>query len=100
MLLDAEPGFDYTTAMSLMVQCEDQAEIDRIWETMLTAGGEEIQCGWIADKFGVQWQIVPRNMEELMSQGDDPEGRARMMQAMFAMKKLDIQALQDAYDGK
>ena len=71
--------------------------MDRLWDA-LSAGGEEQPCGWLRDRFGLSWQIVPRVLGELLG-GSDPEGSQRAMQAMLKMKKLDIQALQDAYDG-
>jgi predicted 3-demethylubiquinone-9 3-methyltransferase (glyoxalase superfamily) len=77
------------------VECRIQEE-DRLWER-LSAGGEPGQCGWLTDKFGIFWQIVPRLLMELLS-GDDPERTNRVMQAMFTMTKLDMAALQAAYD--
>jgi predicted 3-demethylubiquinone-9 3-methyltransferase (glyoxalase superfamily) len=76
------------------VNCKDQAEIDEMWEK-LSAGGSEVQCGWVKDKFGLSWQVVPANIAELL-QGKDAEGGKRAMQAMLQMKKLDIAALERA----
>lgn len=89
-----EPKFNY--AVSFAVDCKTQAEIDHYWEK-LTDGGKEIQCGWLTDKYGVAWQIVPSNVGELFG-GKNPKKSAAAMQAMFPMKKLDIAALQKAYD--
>lgn len=91
------PDFGFTAGMSLFVSCDTQAEIDRYW-SKLTEGGKEVQCGWLTDKFGVSWQIVPKVLGELL--GDkDREKAGRAMQAMLGMKKLDIAALKRAFDG-
>jgi predicted 3-demethylubiquinone-9 3-methyltransferase (glyoxalase superfamily) len=95
--LNGGPHFQLTEAFSLAVACETQAEIDELWEK-LSAGGEKSQCGWVKDRFGLSWQVVPSTMGTLMA--GDPEKSQRAMQAMLQMTKLDIQALQDAYDGK
>ena len=95
--LNGGPTFTFTQGFSLFVSCETQAEIDRYW-AKLTEGGKEVQCGWLVDKFGVSWQIVPKNLGSLVF-GKDPEKSGRALQAMLAMKKLDIAALQRAYDG-
>ena len=95
--INGGPEFTFDEAMSLAVNCADQAEVDYYWEK-LSAGGEEGPCGWLKDRFGVSWQVVPTVMEEIFS-GDD-EGRAqRAMQAMLAMKKIDIAAILAAADG-
>ncbi len=86
--------FKFTEAISLSVDCVDQAEVDELWEKLTSNGGSPSQCGWLKDKFGLSWQIVPSVLPKLMS---DPSGRS--MQAMMQMTKLDIQKLQDAYDG-
>ncbi len=80
-----------------MVDCEDQAAVDRYWAA-LTDGGAESQCGWLMDRFGVSWQVVPSVLPSLIA-GPDPRGSERAMQAMLGMRKLDIAALQRAYDG-
>ncbi|THV30760.1 VOC family protein [Glycomyces paridis] len=85
-------------AMSLLVNCEDQAEIDRFWDAILDGGGKEIQCGWIADKWGVNWQIWSTQADRYVG-GEDKEGAVRAVNAMYAMKKIDLQALKDAYEG-
>jgi predicted 3-demethylubiquinone-9 3-methyltransferase (glyoxalase superfamily) len=88
---------EYTDALSLQVDCEDQAEVDRLWEA-LSAGGEEVQCGWLKDRYGVRWQIVPTMLLELLAD-PDPAKATRVMQAMLQMVKLDIAGLLRAYDG-
>lgn len=95
--LNGGPGFQFTEALSLTIYCEDQAEVDRLWGK-LTEGGSPGPCGWLKDRFGVSWQIVPKIMPKLMS---DPnrEAAGRVMQAMMKMGKLDIATLQLAYDG-
>ncbi|MBT8162335.1 MULTISPECIES: VOC family protein [Arthrobacter] len=95
--LNGGPMFKFTEAVSLVVNCDTQEEVDRYWDA-LTEGGEESQCGWLKDKFGLSWQIVPKIFPELLS-GPDPDGAQRAMAAMLQMKKLDIAALQSAYDG-
>lgn len=96
--LNGGPVFKFTEAVSFVVNCETQEEVDELWEK-LTDGGEEVQCGWLKDKFGLSWQIVPTKLGELM--GDpDPVKAQRVTQAMLQMKKLDIAGLQLAYEGK
>jgi predicted 3-demethylubiquinone-9 3-methyltransferase (glyoxalase superfamily) len=100
MALNGGPveGFKFNGAISLFVNCETQAEVDELWEK-LSAGGEEGQCGWLKDKFGVSWQIVPTVLGELL--GDkDPEKAQRVTHAMLQMKKLDIEVLKQAYNQK
>jgi predicted 3-demethylubiquinone-9 3-methyltransferase (glyoxalase superfamily) len=97
MLLNGGPAFKFTEAISLYVNCETQAEVDELWEK-LSAGGEKSRCGWLKDKFGVSWQIVPTALGELL--GDkDPARAKRVMDAMMKMNKLDIAQLQRARDG-
>jgi len=95
--LNGGPMFKFTEAISMVVHCETQAEVDQYWEK-LSAGGETSRCAWLKDKFGVSWQIVPTALIELM-QGKDPAKSARVMQAMLKMTKIDIAGLQRAYDG-
>ena len=90
-----EPGF--TDAHSFVVSCDSQADIDRYWDA-LTDGGEEGQCGWLKDRFGVSWQVVPRNMGALLG-GPDAAASGRAVQAMLGMKKLDIAGLERARSG-
>jgi predicted 3-demethylubiquinone-9 3-methyltransferase (glyoxalase superfamily) len=94
--LNAGPEFKFTEAISFFVNCENQAEVDELWEK-LTAGGEESQCGWLKDKYGLSWQIVPTALGRLL--GDpDPVKAQRVMQAMLKMRKIDIAGLQRAYE--
>ncbi|MEW9872924.1 VOC family protein [Arthrobacter sp. HS15c] len=88
---------NFTEAVSFVVDCEGQGEVDRYWAA-LTDGGAESQCGWLRDRYGVSWQIVPAVLGSLIG-GPDPEGAQRAMQAMLGMRKLDIAALQSAYEG-
>ncbi len=96
MALNAGPAFKFTEAASIIVYCEDQAEVDHYWNK-LTEGGEESMCGWLKDKFGLSWQIVPKKLGELMS-SKDPARSGKVMQALLKMKKLDIKELEDAYN--
>lgn len=97
-LLNGGPGHPFTDAISLLVNCDGQAELDRYWGK-LADGGEEGPCGWLKDRFGLSWQIVPRVLGEMLSDGDG-ERANRVMQAMLEMKKIDISALEDAYAGQ
>lgn len=97
--LNGGPHFKFNEAISFMIDCRDQPEVDYYWSKLTADGGEESQCGWLKDKFGLSWQVVPSVMNDLLM-GPDPEGSKRAMAAMMTMKKLDIQKLQDAYDGK
>lgn len=96
MALNGGPIYSFTPAISFFVNVETQAELDEYWEK-LTEGGEEVQCGWLKDKYGLSWQIVPTILGELM-QSPDEEKTARMMQAMLKMVKLDIAGLKRAYE--
>jgi predicted 3-demethylubiquinone-9 3-methyltransferase (glyoxalase superfamily) len=96
--LNGGPLFKFTEAISLVVNCETQREVDHFWEK-LSAGGEEVQCGWLKDRFGVSWQVVPTILSQLLA-GADPEKSRRAMSAMLKMKKLDIDSLKRAYDGR
>ena len=98
MLLNGGPIFKFTEAISLFVSCKTQEEVDYYWEK-LGEDGRTNQCGWLDDKFGITWQIVPTMLDKVL-QGGDPAKANRAMQAMMKMTKLDIQKLQDAYDGK
>lgn len=91
--------FHYTHAMSLLVNCDGQEEVDRLWEALIDDGGQEVECGWLNDKYGVPWQIWPRQAEDLVG-GPDPEGADRAMRVMLGQRKIVIQELQDAYDGR
>jgi len=100
MVLNGGPveGFTFSPAISFFVRCETQSEIDELWDK-LTEGGEERQCGWLTDKYGVTWQIVPAMLGELLG-GSDPEKAQRATAAMMKMVKLDIAELQKAYNGE
>ena len=95
--LNGGPHFKFTEAISFVVNCETQAEVDEYWEK-LSQGGQEVQCGWLKDKFGVSWQIVPSEMDKMMSKGT-PEQLARVTKAFLKMKKFDLGELQKAYKG-
>ena len=97
MLLNGGPSFTFTQGFSLFVSCETQQEIDGYWQ-QLTAGGKEIQCGWLVDRFGVSWQIVPSILGKLLGDKDRQKAN-RVMQAMMKMVKLDIRGLQQAAEG-
>lgn len=96
--LNGGPAYALTPAMSLSVTCQDQAELDRTWDALVADGGQESQCGWLTDRFGLSWQIVPQGMREIFA-GPDAAGAARAMSAMMGMVKLDIAALERAYRG-
>ena len=98
MALNGGPLFKFTEAISLVVHCEDQAEIDYFWDKLTADGGQESQCGWLKDKYGLSWQIVPDIIGQLMT--GDPATTNRVMTAVMTMKKLDLQKMKDAYDGK
>ncbi len=95
--LNGGPQFTFTPAISLFVNCETQAEVDELWGK-LTAGGRPDQCGWLQDRFGLSWQIIPTALGRLLND-KDPSKAGRVMQAMLKMVKIDIAALQRAYDG-
>ena len=98
MGLNAGPRFKFTEAISFYVDCKTQEEVDELWTKLSSDGGEESRCGWVKDKFGLWWQIVPTVLGELM--GDpDPEKAKRVMEAMLQMDKIEVQALQRAYQG-
>ena len=99
MAISAGPLFKFNESISFIVKCEDQGEIDYYWEKLTGEGGEEGMCGWLKDKYGLSWQIVPMAMDDMMQSGD-PEKLARVTQAFLKMKKFDIAALQRAYEGK
>ena len=96
--LNGGPLFKFTPAISLFVTCDTQEEVDDAWEKLLSGGGKPSQCGWLADRFGVSWQIVPRIFYEL-SQDADPKKAQRVIQAMLKMVKFDIAALKKAHAG-
>jgi predicted 3-demethylubiquinone-9 3-methyltransferase (glyoxalase superfamily) len=97
--LNAGPQFNFNEAISFLVSCNTQAEVDELWEKLTANGGEEGNCGWLKDRFGLSWQIIPTALNEMLSD-PDPEKAGRTMQAMLRMNKIDIQGLKQAYDGK
>jgi predicted 3-demethylubiquinone-9 3-methyltransferase (glyoxalase superfamily) len=98
MALNGRPDFKFNEAISLMVNCNSQAEIDRYWDALLADGGKPVQCGWLTDRFGVSWQVAPANVAEYLTD-PDPKRRSRYMQAMMQMVKLDMDALERAVTG-
>jgi len=96
--LNGGPYFTFAQGISLFVNCESQAEVDDLWEK-LSEGGEKQPCGWLKDRFGVSWQIIPSVLGEML-QDKDPRRAGRVMQAMLKMEKIDIKALQQAYDSR
>lgn len=97
MALNGGPIFQFTPAISFFVKCADQAEVDYYWNSLLAGGGEESRCGWLKDKYGLSWQIIPNRLGELL--GDkDPARAQRAMMAMLGMSKIDVAALDAAAD--
>jgi predicted 3-demethylubiquinone-9 3-methyltransferase (glyoxalase superfamily) len=96
--LNGGPTFKFGEGFSLMVQVETQAEIDRLWQKLTDDGGKESQCGWLVDRFGVSWQIVPRQLFGMISHKDRAKS-GRAMQAMLKMRKIELAKLQAAFDG-
>jgi len=95
---NAGPDFKFNEAISMFVDCQTQEEVDELWTKLTSDGGEEGRCGWLKDKFGLSWQIVPKQLGELL--GDpDPEKSKRVMEAMLKMRKIIVADLQKAYDG-
>jgi predicted 3-demethylubiquinone-9 3-methyltransferase (glyoxalase superfamily) len=95
--INGGPHFSFTPAISLFVDCKTQAEVDELW-AKFTAGGEEEMCGWLRDKYGLSWQIIPKGLVELLY-SEDTEKSARAMQAMLQMRKIDLAKIQQAYAG-
>ncbi len=96
MALNGGPQFKFTEAISLYVDCATQEEVDRLWDALTADGGEESMCGWLKDKYGLSWQIIPKQLSEMMG-GKDPAKSHAVMQAMLQMKKSDVAGLQKAY---
>lgn len=96
--LNGGPQFPHSEAISFQIPCENQAEIDKYWDLLIADGGEESQCGWLKDKFGVSWQVTSSEMGEYLG-GTDPEGAQRATKAMLDMKKIDLAAMRNAYLG-
>ena len=97
--INGGPQFTFNESVSFAIDCEDQAEVDRLWAALIEGGGEPGQCGWLKDRFGLSWQVVPSALPAMMS---DPDGRKgdRVMKAFLQMRKFDLATLQRAYDGK
>jgi predicted 3-demethylubiquinone-9 3-methyltransferase (glyoxalase superfamily) len=96
--INGGPQFKFSEAISLQIDCVDQEEVDYFWERLLADGGEESMCGWLKDRYGLSWQVVPAGMDELFSDSD-PDGAQRAFAAMQKMRKLDVNALRSAADG-
>ena len=97
--LNGGSDFTFNEAVSLVIECDDQAEVDRLWEALTADGGEPGPCGWVKDRFGLSWQITPRELNEML-QSDDADGARRAMQAMLAMGKIDLAACRRAFEGQ
>jgi predicted 3-demethylubiquinone-9 3-methyltransferase (glyoxalase superfamily) len=97
--LNGGPEFKFSEAISLSIDCADQAEVDRCWEALLAGGGEESVCGWLRDRFGLSWQVVPRRMTEMFA-SPDRAAAERAMKAMLDMVKLDVAELERAFAGE
>jgi predicted 3-demethylubiquinone-9 3-methyltransferase (glyoxalase superfamily) len=97
--LNGGPVFRFTEAISFVVRCDTQEEADHFWEQLSAAGGQEVQCGWLRDRFGVSWQVVPTVLTEML-QDRDPGRSSRVMAAMLKMKKISIEGLRSAYEGR
>jgi predicted 3-demethylubiquinone-9 3-methyltransferase (glyoxalase superfamily) len=97
--LNGGPQFPFTEAVSFTIDCEDQAEVDRLWEALTRDGGSPSRCGWLKDRFGLSWQIIPRALPKLLNDANR-EAAGRVMQAMLKMDKIDIAGLKRAYEGK
>lgn len=93
------PHYTLSPAVSLFISCEDQAEVDRYWDKLLSGGGQESQCGWLTDRYGLSWQVIPKQLGQMLG-APDREKAGRAMQAMFQMKKIDVAVMQKAFDGR
>jgi predicted 3-demethylubiquinone-9 3-methyltransferase (glyoxalase superfamily) len=96
--LNGGPDFTFSEAVSFVIECEDQLEVDRYWDALIQGGGEAGPCGWLKDRFGVSWQVVPKQLNEML-ESVDRDAAARAMKAMLDMMKIDIQELRAAYEG-
>ena len=96
--LNGGPEFPFTEAISFSIDCADQAQVDRLWDALVEGGGEYSVCGWLKDRYGVSWQVIPRQLPEMLD-GPDREGAARAMKAMLEMTKIDVAKLHEAYEG-
>jgi predicted 3-demethylubiquinone-9 3-methyltransferase (glyoxalase superfamily) len=98
MALNGGPEFTFNEAISFSIDCEDQAEVDRYWDVLIADGGEPSYCGWLKDRFGVSWQVVPKILPELLN-GQDRERAKRALDAMLKMRKLDVAKIREAAEG-
>ncbi len=96
--INGGPQFSFTEAVSFVIDCEDQAEVDRLWDALTADGGEPGRCGWLKDRFGMSWQVVPRELGELLG-SPQREGAGRAMEAMLRMDKIDVGELRRAFAG-
>jgi len=96
--LNGGPDFTFNEAISFCADCESQEQLDEIWGRLLEGGGQEVQCGWLKDRYGLSWQVVPADLGDMLTNGT-PEQRARVSTAVYGMVKLDIAALRRAYEG-
>jgi len=96
--LNGGPEFQFNEAVSFSIDCADQAEVDRYWDALIEGGGEHSVCGWLKDRFGVSWQVIPQQLLDMLD-GPDREGAARAMKAMLEMTKIDIEKLREAHAG-
>lgn len=96
--INGGPQFPFSEAFSFAIECETQQEADTYWEALVAGGGSHSQCGWLKDRFGFSWQVVPRGIGDYLG-GPDPEGAARAMAAMLTMQRLDVEGLRRAYAG-
>jgi predicted 3-demethylubiquinone-9 3-methyltransferase (glyoxalase superfamily) len=96
--LNGGPDFQFNEAISFSIDCEDQAEVDRYWDGLIAGGGEPSVCGWLKDRFGMSWQVIPKALEQYLN-GSDRAGAARAMEAMLQMTKIDVTKLREAYEG-
>lgn len=97
--LNGGPEFSFTEAISLSIDCDDQAEVDRYWDALLADGGQPSVCGWLKDRFGLSWQVVPRQLPEMLN-SSDREAAARALAAMLKMVKIDVAELERAFSGE
>jgi predicted 3-demethylubiquinone-9 3-methyltransferase (glyoxalase superfamily) len=97
--INGGPQFTFDEAVSFMIECDSQEEIDGYWDALTAGGGEEGPCGWCKDRFGLSWQVVPRGMDEMFAPDAYPARAARAMEAMLAMRRIDMAALERAADG-
>lgn len=95
--LNGGPDFKFNEAISFSIDCADQAEVDRYWDALIAGGGEPSVCGWLKDRFGVSWQVVPRQLPEML-QSPDREAAGRAMEAMLKMTKIEVQGLEEAFN--